>query len=478
MALAGLAARRLAPAAASAAAATSSCRRLPALCRAVGSRAVKPPEPGGRRVERTLSDLPAAACNIAAPHQPARPDLHQHRPPRPPLPTHPAPHAETAYCFERAPDEPPAFPELLQPGRRVVLLAVDPDLGGAVAALSWRNPPAAAAAATDAHLDDGSSSSSRNENSSSISSSSNESSNGGGSNSSEAPPLPLQQQGLPSLPLLEAVHVELHDMPIEVWKYGSRDKRQPEAAGLIRILQRYLGAPGAGCVGDGGIGSISSVESSSVKKKRSSKAAGSKSKRAVVAPAIVEAVPMQQTAAGTSGADQQQQQQEGVEKEEPALVHAVVEYSLPPAVSGKFAWYGIGFAVGLLNGLLVGQGITYRRVPCEWLNRACWDGCGSVDAAGVLGQAEGPACPLPPSAPLPHSPAPDRTAPIVPACTGIVCLCAASTWKQQMGLKKQGKEGSIALARHLLPTAAGMLKCAWGWAWVHAALLLMLAMLG
>ena len=57
-------------------------------------------------------------------------------------------------------------------------------------------------------------------------------------------------------------------------------------------------------------------------------------------------------------------------------------------------------------------------------------------------------------------------------------MCAASTWKQQMGLKKRGKEGSIALARHLLPTAAGMLKCAWGWAWVHAALLLMLAVLG
>jgi hypothetical protein len=267
------------------------------------------------------------------------------------------PCAETAYCFERAPDEPLAFPELLQPGRRVVLLAVDPDLGGAVAALSWRNPPAAAASEIDAHSHG---SSSYNE-----SSRSNESSS---SSSSEASlPLPSPQQGLPSLPLLEAVHIELHDMPIEVWKYGSRDKRQPEAAGLIRILQRYLGAPGAGFVGDGGIGSIASGESSSGKKKRSGKAAGSASKRAVIAPAIVEAVPREQPAARPVGADQQQQQQEGVEKEEPALVRAVVEYSLPPAVSGKFAWYGIGFAVGLLNGLLVGQGITYRRVPCEWL---------------------------------------------------------------------------------------------------------------
>ena len=28
-----------------------------------------------------------------------------------------------------------------------------------------------------------------------------------------------------------------------------------------------------------------------------------------------------------------------------------------------------------------------------------------------------------------------------------------------MGLKKQGKDGSIALARHLLPTAQPLLKC-------------------
>lgn len=36
--------------------------------------------------------------------------------------------------------------------------------------------------------------------------------------------------------------------------------------------------------------------------------------------------------------------------------------------------------------------------------------------------------------------------------------CAASTWKGQLGLRKQGKEGSITLARHLLPTAAGQLQ--------------------
>lgn len=35
---------------------------------------------------------------------------------------------------------------------------------------------------------------------------------------------------------------------------------------------------------------------------------------------------------------------------------------------------------------------------------------------------------------------------------------AASTWKAGMGLRKQGKEGSIALACHLLPAAAPLLS--------------------
>lgn len=51
---------------------------------------------------------------------------------------------------------------------------------------------------------------------------------------------------------------------------------------------------------------------------------------------------------------------------EPApVLRAVMEYSMPPHASGKFAWFGIGFASGLLNGLLAAQGIPCQRVAGE-----------------------------------------------------------------------------------------------------------------
>ncbi len=57
-----------------------------------------------------------------------------------------------------------------------------------------------------------------------------------------------------------------------------------------------------------------------------------------------------------------------------------------------------------------------------------------------------PSCPVHLAHSSPAPPAPTR-------------LCsAASSWKAGMGLRKQGKEGSIALACHLLPAAAPLLK--------------------
>lgn len=42
------------------------------------------------------------------------------------------------------------------------------------------------------------------------------------------------------------------------------------------------------------------------------------------------------------------------------------------------------------------------------------------------------------------------------ACPSVSgpCRRAATTWKGQLALKRQGKEGSLALASHLLPAAA------------------------
>ena len=210
--------------------------------------------------------------------------------------------AAVLYRFERAPDQPPQFPELLLPGRQAVLLAVDPDLQGALVALSWRNPPSAPAtdeaAAGSAAID------------------------------------------------LAGVDIQVHDMPLETWKYGSRDKRQPDAGALIRVL--------AQCGADGGVG-VGGGESSSVLNSSSS---GSNDSSGSV---------------GAGGSDTQPE----VTAAAPAVVRALVEYSMPPHVCGKFAWFGIGFSVGLLNGLLVARGIDYARVPGGWV----WAG-GRDDGGG------------------------------------------------------------------------------------------------
>jgi hypothetical protein len=76
-----------------------------------------------------------------------------------------------------------------------------------------------------------------------------------------------------------------------------------------------------------------------------------------------------------------------------AAVRAVVEFTTPTHLSGKYAWYGSGFATGLITGLFISQGIQYERV-------------------------------------------------------------SAATWKRSLGLTKAGKEGSMALARQLFPQAA------------------------
>ena len=170
------------------------------------------------------------------------------------LPLRPA-----GFAFERAAVEVPLFPELFTPGRLAVLLAVDPDLGGAVAALCWDNPPAGNAAPA---ADDGGSSSSGSSSS--------------GNNIHQPPPPQQQQEQQDSaqpaavLPLPGSVRVELFDMPVEVWKYGSRDKRQPAAAGLITILRRYV--PGLLTGGGGAGGEAFAVPISSKPKPKKVKA--------------------------------------------------------------------------------------------------------------------------------------------------------------------------------------------------------------
>jgi hypothetical protein len=168
-----------------------------------------------------------------------------------------------------------AFPELLQPGTSAVLIGVDPDVHGALAMLRWRNAGALAGAT------------------------------------------PLQ--------LVAAAEVEVHDMPIEIWKLGKRDKKHPDAVALDALLRTLRGD------GSGGAGT--------------------------------------------------------------AVVRAAVEYTTPQHLSGKHAWYGIGFASGVLGGVMVAQGLPFQRV-------------------------------------------------------------SAGAWKRQMGLLRQGKEGSLALAAQLFPDVA------------------------
>lgn len=111
--------------------------------------------------------------------------------------------------------------------------------------------------------------------------------------------------------------------------------------------------------------------------------------------------------------------------------------------------YGIGFASGLLNGLLVGAGIPYQRVhggllrgrdshaPATQTQRPAQLAC-SMPGTRVQQLMSLGGVSLTPA--RPHPPA------------------AATTWKGGMGLRKQGKEGSIALACHLLPAAAPLLQ--------------------
>eukprot|EP00887_Chlorella_sp_A99_P007832 scaffold20.g7832.t1 len=152
-----------------------------------------------------------------------------------------------------------------------------------------------------------------------------------------------------SAPALDSLQLSVHDMPVELWEMGTRAKRQPSAQSLISLLQQHTGPdPGAGA----GV--------------------------VPAAPAAATAEPAAQPTA----------------PEPPMVVRAVVEYSQPLSMSGKHAWYGNGFAMGLLHGLLVVMGVPYVRVH-------------------------------------------------------------ASTWKRQMGLYKQGKEGSLALASQAFPALAG-----------------------
>jgi hypothetical protein len=76
-----------------------------------------------------------------------------------------------------------------------------------------------------------------------------------------------------------------------------------------------------------------------------------------------------------------------------AAVRAAVEFTTPTHLSGKYAWYGSGFATGLITGLFISEKIEYHRI-------------------------------------------------------------SASSWKRSLGLRKSGKEGSLALARQLFPQAA------------------------
>jgi hypothetical protein len=71
-------------------------------------------------------------------------------------------------------------------------------------------------------------------------------------------------------------------------------------------------------------------------------------------------------------------------------IHAVLEHTTPGILSGKYAWYGSGYATGLLTGLLHSQCITLTRV-------------------------------------------------------------SAVGWKQSLGLTKLGKEGSLLMVRTLFP---------------------------
>lgn len=239
---------------------------------------------------------------------------------------------DNEFTFHQAPTEGPIFPELFQPGRRAVLLAIDPDLGGAVAALSWLNPPAPAGAAEDC------------------------SSNGSAAAAAQG-----------SLPPLDQIAVELHDMPVEVWKYGSRDKKQPDAAKLIVILQRYVDAVQAGSAlwhdlgGSSGAQGAEPAPANMAGSRRRNRSSNASPNAAVVVGQLTEEEDLAAAGASLTGISAAIVASEAAGEPAPVL-RAVMEYSMPTHVSGKFAWFGIGFASGLLNGLLAAQGIPYHRV--------------------------------------------------------------------------------------------------------------------
>ena len=165
------------------------------------------------------------------------------------------------------------FPELYTPGKNAILVSIDPDINGAIAGLHWTNNDLASSS-----------------------------------------------KALPSFSQLC-----IHDMPTEIWKSGTRNKRQPDALQLAPLFEEYSRLRNDG-----------------------------------------------------------------------TIIRAVVEYSMPHHTSGKYAWYGLGFAIGQLNGLLVSAEVPYKRVH-------------------------------------------------------------AASWKRGLGLIKRGKEGSLGLAKILLPESAKQL---------------------
>lgn len=244
--------------------------------------------------------------------------------------------ASSSYNFQPAACELTAFPELLEPGRRAVLLAVDPDLNGAVVALSWRNPAASQGAACKT-----------SSNGSSSSNGSGREPSGSASSSSGS-----RSHGLP-LPAGCALHVELHDMPTEVWQYGTRAKRQPAADGLIGILQRYSASGPPSAAGAAGTACGVSVAvvggKEAATKKRSS--GGKKSKKAAAADEDAEEEDLAAAAAAVDGAHAHplagqgpvnsalgQQAAGAAGDADPPIVRAVMEYNMPAQLSGKYAW--------------------------------------------------------------------------------------------------------------------------------------------
>ncbi|KAG7673231.1 hypothetical protein Ndes2437B_g01358 [Nannochloris sp. 'desiccata'] len=184
--------------------------------------------------------------------------------------TPPTPSPTSSWEFDICSEE-PVFPELLKPYTSSVIIGVDPDSSGAIATLRWSN--------SDAVLD------------------------------------------LPPDQLISVAQPVVFDMPTEIWKMTTREKKQPSPAAFLQLLQN-------------------------------------------------------------------------IAAEDPkAAVRAAIEFTTPTHLSGKYAWYGSGFATGLITGLFIAESLEYQRI-------------------------------------------------------------SAPSWKRSLGLTRAGKEGSLALARQLFPQAA------------------------